>query len=602
VEQDLGRNTDEVLGGARGGLVAAIATAALAAAELIAFIAAQVREANERNERALQVARERAAAAYRRDRDLWQPAQQDEWWSKADVTAKAQAWRAASTWHQVDESAAAARSVIADRLAAEGVNIADRYARPDDLEWMRAALTWAQSDQGELELELGDTPALTPAEQQQLRTEALQAITLAERAVREAHEPPVVDQVRAGGGSVDRGQLAVAAEIVVSTQRATTTLLQRKMGIGIGDAERLMQALEERGIVGPADASNAAREVRVSSDEAEDVVAKIRDEAGLDVGAGVAESSVDPAAAAAEAEAQAARDEEFVVSLAALEAARTELATTDDPLGVVERISGDDAAPVLRTAMEQVGTDVRRQAHARVDLTERDAGVDGDPMTSVVRVALVDHLDRAAAGAAREHGADSAVVGDLRRIREEVAQAHDPVGTVARMSEQSQEARGAMVTVSERLRSQPPERTGPGRADQARQRSDAQAQRERMAAKVRQVWPEARASAVIGGKAWPHLADRLVRLEAERHPVEDVLGSVKARVENGRDPAALAIFHVKKYEESVPADPRMRAVSKGHPGTVQDAVAEAAKQRKGPQKSAAAKARRPRDVEKERAR
>ncbi|MGN1478654.1 MAG: DNA translocase FtsK, partial [Acutalibacteraceae bacterium] len=45
--------------------------------------------------------------------------------------------------------------------------------------------------------------------------------------------------------------LPKAIEVVVENQMASTTLLQRKLKLGYARAARLMDALEEKGIVGP---------------------------------------------------------------------------------------------------------------------------------------------------------------------------------------------------------------------------------------------------------------------------------------------------------------------------------------------------------------
>ena len=56
-----------------------------------------------------------------------------------------------------------------------------------------------------------------------------------------------------------------AIELVVETGRASTTFLQRRLGIGYPRASRLMDQLEEEGIVGPADGSRP-REVLVGQE------------------------------------------------------------------------------------------------------------------------------------------------------------------------------------------------------------------------------------------------------------------------------------------------------------------------------------------------
>ncbi len=63
-----------------------------------------------------------------------------------------------------------------------------------------------------------------------------------------------------GGGDVDDDLYEEAKDIVVSTGKASTTWLQTRLRIGYARAARLLNALEENGIVGPANGSKA-REV-----------------------------------------------------------------------------------------------------------------------------------------------------------------------------------------------------------------------------------------------------------------------------------------------------------------------------------------------------
>jgi S-DNA-T family DNA segregation ATPase FtsK/SpoIIIE len=66
------------------------------------------------------------------------------------------------------------------------------------------------------------------------------------------------------GSKGDEAEFRDAVHVVLEARKASTSLLQRRLRIGYGKAARLIEQMEEQGIISPADGSRP-REVLVSS-------------------------------------------------------------------------------------------------------------------------------------------------------------------------------------------------------------------------------------------------------------------------------------------------------------------------------------------------
>lgn len=78
---------------------------------------------------------------------------------------------------------------------------------------------------------------------------------------------------------VSNQKLLQAAEIVIQTQFGSPSMLRRKLHVDVDESLQLMNQLEERGVVAPAENGTHTRDVLLRPDELDNLLATLRGEA-----------------------------------------------------------------------------------------------------------------------------------------------------------------------------------------------------------------------------------------------------------------------------------------------------------------------------------
>jgi S-DNA-T family DNA segregation ATPase FtsK/SpoIIIE len=81
---------------------------------------------------------------------------------------------------------------------------------------------------------------------------------------------PAAEAANGGGGTLSDPMLPAAIEAIIESGQGSTSYLQRRLKLGYARAARLMDEMEERGIVGPFEGSKP-RAVLMTPDEWEEL-------------------------------------------------------------------------------------------------------------------------------------------------------------------------------------------------------------------------------------------------------------------------------------------------------------------------------------------